>query len=178
MKRNSSIQLILLAILSLAVFGVFPAEGKSLVTEEATSIDVPGTFTLILYGGGHSRDVESLALLDLEGDLYTLEPYAPEFDYRIIKGLSARDAIGRAESFLSSRYAFRRTVLSRILDSSGKTIGFEVRPLYDPLTFGLTDVLDVDYAPRKDGTVRVHIRLWPSVQRQLYGDDASKGDGH
>jgi hypothetical protein len=178
MKRNSCIQLILLAILSLVVFGVFPAEGKSLTAVEVTAVDVPGTFTLILYGGRHFKDVESVAILDLEGDQYTIEPYAPEFDYRIIRGLSANDALERAGTFLGSQYAFRRTVLSRILDNSGKTIGYEVRPFYSPLSFGLTDVLDVDYALRNDGKVRVYIHLKQSVERQLFGGDGSKDGGH
>ena len=169
---------ILMVVLSLLMLYGLSAEGKSLTTVEAGAIDVPGTFTLILYGGGHFRDVESLALLDLEGDLYTFEPYAPDFDFRTIKGLSAKDAIERAESFLSSHYGFRRTVLSRILDSSGKTIGYEVRPLYYPLTFGVSDVLDVDYALRKDGKVRIHIHLKPPVERQLFGGDGSRDDGH
>jgi hypothetical protein len=177
MKTNKYIQLILVAILSLVVFGVFPAEGKSLTTVEATAIDVPGTFTLILYGGRHFRDVEALAILDLEGDQYTIEPYAPEFDYRIIRGLSAKDALERAEAFLGSHYAFRRAALSKILDDSGKTIGYEVRPFYSPLSFGLTDVLDVDYALRTDGKVRAYIHLKPQVERQLFGGSGNQDGG-
>lgn len=170
--------IILTVVLSLIAFSGLPAEGGSLTTQEATTIDVPGTFSLILYGGRHFRDAESLALLDLEGDLYTLEPYAPEFDYRVVKGLSAKDALERAQSFLSSHYAFRRSLLSKILDSDGKTIGYELRPLYDPLSFGVTDVLDVDYVPRKDGKVRVYINLRTSVWQQLFGGDGSRDDGH
>ncbi len=166
-------RMMILMLLSLIMFCGLPAEGKSLTAVEATAIDVPGTFTLILYGGRHFRDVETLALLDLEGDPYTLEPYAPEFDYRVIRGLSAKDALDRAEHFLSSQYAFRRSLLSRILDNSGKTIGYEVRPLYDPLTFGFTDVLDVDYR-LKDGKVKVTVRLIPSVERMLRDGDGLK----
>jgi len=177
MRQVRDISMMIAMILSLIMFCVIPAEGKSLTTVEAGAIDVPGTFTLILYGGSYSRDVENLALLDLEGDPYTLEPYAPEFDYRVIRGLSAKDALDLAEHFLSSQYAFRRSLLSRILDSSGKTIGYELKPFYDPLTVGLTDVLDVSYEPRKDGKVRVYIRLNPSVQRQISGGDGPRDDG-
>ena len=148
---------------------IYHASAGSIRTEAAYSVDDGGTYTLILYGGRYYRDAESLALLDLEDDSYTLEPYAPEFDYRVIKGLTAKDALGKAEHFLSSQYAFRRSLLSRILDSSGKTIGYELRPLYYPLTFGITDVLDVGYALKNDGKVRVYIRLDPAVVRHIYG---------
>lgn len=168
----------MLMIVPLILLWGLPVEGKSLTTEEAGGIDSSGTFTLILYGGRYYRDVESLALLDLEGDEYTLDPYVPEFDYTVTRGLSPRDALDRAERFLSAQYAFRRSILSRILDSSGKTIGYELRPLYDPLTFGITDVMDVDYVPKKDGKVRVYIRLAPSVESQLYGGGGPRDDGH
>ncbi len=170
--------LLVTLILAAGVFYGIPAEGKSLTTAGVGAIDETGTYTLILYGGRHFRDVESLALLDLEGDAYTLEPYAPDFDFRVIKNLPAREALERAESFLRIQYAFRRSLLSKILDSNGKTIGYEVRPLYDPLTFGLSDVLDVDYSPRNDGKVRVYIRLKLSVERQLFSGDGSRDGGH
>jgi hypothetical protein len=174
MKRMIMISFAATVIVSVALFCALPAEGKSLTTAGVGAIDGTGTYTLILYGGRHFRDVESLALLDLEGDAYTLEPFAPDFDFRVIKNLPAREALERAEHFLRIQYAFRQSLLSRILDSSGKTIGYEVRPLYDPLTFGLSDVLDVDYSLRNDGKVRVHIRLKLSVERQLFSGDGSR----
>lgn len=176
--RKNTFSILLLMTLTVTVLGYTSAEGKSLTTVEAGEIDVPGTFTLILYGGRYYRDAESLALLDLEGDPYTLEPYAPEFDYIVVRGLPAQDALARAEHFLNSQYAFRRSLLSRILDSSGKTIGYELKPFYDPLTFGITDVLDVEYVPRQDGKVRVYIRLDPAVQGHIFGGDGSRDDGY
>ncbi len=177
-KRHGYIYVFAALIFSLGLLYEIPAEGKSLTTEEVTSMDTSGTFSLILYGGRFYRDVESLALLDLEGDGYTLDPYVPDFDYRVETGLSAKEALDRAERFLSAQYAFRRTILSKILDGNGKTIGYELRPLYDPLTFGITDVLDVDYVLQKDGKVRVYIRLAPSVESQIYGGGGPRDDGH
>lgn len=174
MKKNRYI-LSILAVLSVIMLYVTPAPAESLRTEGVSAGSVAGTFTLILYGGRHFRDVESLAILDLEGDQYTFEPYAPDFDFRKIKGLSAKDALDNAQVFLSSHYAFRRSVLSRILDGSGKTVGYEVRPFYDPLTFGVTDVLDVEYVPRSDGKVRVYIRLKQAVERQLFSGGVRDG---
>jgi hypothetical protein len=65
---------------------------KPLKTIEANPAEITGTFILILYGGRFSDDVETIAILDLEGDGYTLEPFAPDFDFRIKKGVPATGA--------------------------------------------------------------------------------------
>jgi hypothetical protein len=54
-------------------------------TEEIKENDIKGVFTLILYGARDINDIETVAILDLEGDQYTLEPYAPAFDYKVKK---------------------------------------------------------------------------------------------
>ena len=138
-----------------------------LKTERATPEEMRGTFTVILYGGRHPGDVETIALMDKEGDSYTIEPYAPEFDYRILKGLSAREALERARSFVSQQASFSHAELSSIVDDAGNVLGYEVRPLYLPVTYGISDVLDVTYSV-KDDSVVARIRLMPSVERMLF----------
>jgi len=137
-----------------------------LKTEVVRKEDVKGVFTLILYGGRDMNDIERVAILDLEGDKYTFEPYAPEFDYKIKKSLYERDALETAYEFVSSHNAFYRSQLSRIMDDKDNTIGYELRPLYMPFVYGVSDVLDVYYS-LKDGKVRVYIRIIPSVERAL-----------
>lgn len=56
------------------------------------------------------------------------------------------------------------------MDRKGKTIGYELRPLYLPLDFGVSDVLDVTYWLR-EGKVKVVIKLLHSVEKQLSDDD-------
>ena len=56
------------------------------------------------------------------------------------------------------------------MDRKGKTIGYELRPLYLPLDFGVSDVLDVAYW-LKEGKVKVVIRPLPSVEKQILDDD-------
>ncbi len=149
------------------------ALGKDLRTEEVRSADITGTFDLILFGGRYFRDVETVAFLDIEGDQYTLEPYAPDFDFRVIKGLSAKEALERAQQFVSAQYDFWRSQWSRILDDNGRTVGYEIRPLYDPLAFGNVDVMDINYALKGD-KVRIYIRLKPEVERSLFGGGGSR----
>jgi len=153
------------AIIFLGVNHSF-ALSETLRTEEAKEADVKGVFTLILYGARDINDVEALAILDLEGDQYTFEPYAPAFDYKVEKGLSEKTALNKAYKFISYHNAFLRPQLSRIIDPKGKTIGYEVRPLYMPFVFGRSDVLEVDYSLKGD-KVKATIRIIPSVERAL-----------
>ena len=160
------------ALLVISINDSFALE-KPLKTEDAKVQEVTGIFTLILYGAGHSNDIETIAILDKEGDQYTLEPYAPEFDYRIKRGVPAKEALAEAKIFVSSHSSFRRAQLGKILDNNGNIIGFEVRPLYLPTTYGLSDVLDVDYW-RKDSKVIVKVKIKPSVEMMLRDGDRSK----
>jgi hypothetical protein len=141
--------------------------------------DITGTYTLILYGGNYSDDLETIAILDREGDPYNFEPYAPDFDYRIKKRVPAKKAMKEAEKFVSFHNSFLRSQISRIIDNNGKTIGYEVRPLYQPLTFGISDVLDVYYWVKEGGRVKVLIRLKQSVEKSLlpFGGKTERGGG-
>jgi len=151
---------------------------RSLRTEEAKPEEMKGSFTLILYGGSYLDDLETIALLDFEGDPYVLEPFAPDFDYRMQKRVPAREAFKEAEKFVNFHPSFWRSQLSGIVDKEGKVIGYEVRPLYRPFAFGISDVLDVNYRLKEKGRVKVTIRLIPSLEKnKLPGGDVGSAGG-
>lgn len=151
---------------------------KPLKTEEIKAKDVSGVFTLILYGGRFLDDVETIAFLDYENDPYHFEPYAPDFDFRIKKGVPAKEALEEAEKFISFHHSFWRSQLSRIIDNKGDTIGYEIRPIYQPFVFGVSNILDVNYWLKESGKVKVTIRLMPSVERlRIPGGDDRHGGG-
>ena len=154
----------------LLVFFSFADAARYLKTVEAKDQEVTGTFTLILYGGRHINDLETLVILDKEGDQYEFEPYAPEFDYKVKKGVTAGDALSEAKKFVSFHNAFWRSQLSRILDEKGNIIGYELRPLYRPFVYGRDDLLEVYYRV-KDGKVIAFIRLIPEVFNTLFFGD-------
>jgi hypothetical protein len=171
---------VLIVLLSLVIgFSFILVKGSDaletpLRTEWVNAPDVTGTFTLILYGGNYFNDVHTVAFLDSEGDRYTFEPYAPEFEYRLVRGLSAKEALDKAQHFVSTiGSCFLRSELSKVLDQSGKTIGYELRPLYNSVCYGVVDVLDVSYW-NKNGKVVIRIRLKPSVEKQIFGGDGSR----
>jgi hypothetical protein len=130
----------------------------------------PGeTYTLILYGGRHSNDLETIAFLDREGDGYTFEVYAPDFDYRIERGLSSADALRKAKEFVGWHNAFSYSQTVEIKDKSGVVIGYEIRPMYMPFVFGVSDVMDVYYTFNGNSVI-IKVRLKPQIERMLLYD--------
>jgi hypothetical protein len=188
MKRKFIDTFLIITIFTLSFFISILSDGnktygsfltqKPLKTEEAKADEVKGIFTLILYGHRYSDDVETIAILDLEVDQYTFEVYKPEYDYTIKKNVPAKDALAEAEKFVSFHYLFNRSQLSKILDNDGKIIGYELRPLYLPYYYGVSDILDVYYWPEKDNIIRVTIKLLPSIERtRFHGSGGIRGIG-
>lgn len=173
MKKVLCFAFTTLLLFTLLITGEAIALSKPLETKDAKIAEVTGTYTLILYGGRHGNDVETVAILDKEGDKYTFEPNAPVFDYKAIMGLSAKEALDEAQRFVRFHSSFWYARLSKILDNEGNSIGYEVRPYYYPTTFGTTNVLDVDYFIR-DGKVIVYIKLKPEIERMLFSGGDSK----
>lgn len=145
------------------------AGDRCIRTETVSDVDREGEYVLILYGARHGNDLEAVAILDIERDEYTFAPYAPDFDYEIERGMAASAAIKRAVEFVSWHPLYHRSELKKIT-LSGRVIGYELRPLYDPLPYGLSDVLDVDYR-LKGREVIVKIRLLPQIERMLHNGD-------
>jgi len=175
MKRFIIILLCLVMLGSFVLVNGSDALETPLKTEWVNPSEVTGTFTVIFYGGNYFNDVHTIAFLDSEGDQYTFEPYAPEFEYRVLKGLSAKEALDKAQDFVSTMdNCFSRSQLSKVLDQNGKTIGYELRPFYNTICYGLADVLDVSYW-NKGGKVVIRIRLYPAVEKQIMGGDGSRG---
>ncbi|MEW6586715.1 MAG: hypothetical protein AB1442_14050 [Nitrospirota bacterium] len=150
---------------------------KPLRTQLADPSEIKGTFTLMLYGGRYADDIETVAVMDLEGDSYDFYIFAPDYDYTVKKGLSAQDALERARQSVGFHSAFWRSQLSKIIDNQGNVIGYEVRPLYQPFVYGRSDVLDVNYWLKEGGKVKVTIKLIPSMERRRFpgGLDDSSG---
>lgn len=146
------------------------AAGKRTHTEPMREAGASEVFTLILYGGNYSDDLEAAAFLDMEGDAYNFDIYAPEFNYKVSKGLQFEEGLKKAKEFVSGNSSFHQYRLSSIVDDKSYIIGYEVRPLYLPYTYGTDDVLDIDYT-EKGNSVIVNIRLKPSIENMKFRDD-------
>ena len=140
--------------------------GKRLDIRRAVPGDLQGTYTVILYGCRYPTDLENLAILYPEGGPTTFEMYALKTAYTVEKGLPADEALKRAEQFLACNIYSWKTQLSKIVDREGAISGYELRSLYAPYKFAMTDVLVVNYL-LKDSTVTVYISLDPEIQKNL-----------
>lgn len=170
MERKRYIGALMILMSALSVFATGCASLRpNAWTQAARADEVIGAYTLILYGSRHAGDVETVAFLDKEGDQYTFEPYAPAFDYQVVKGVPAKEALARAQRFVSWHHSFIRSQLSGIVDATGAVIGYEMRPLYQPFTFGAQDVLDISYRI-SDNRVIIWVKLLPTVERRIQGD--------
>lgn len=166
-----------LTALSVAVFLSSCMAGTYLKTKETTPAEMKGTFTVFLYGCRYPDDIDNVAILAQEGTPYTFEIYAPDFEYKTVKGLPADEAFKEAQKFLTCSFHYRQSQLSKITDPEGNILGYELKPLYAPFEFGIADVHIITYS-LKDGTVRVTIRLDPDVERTLNdGGDRDRESG-
>lgn len=155
----------LIAVFALAVLLVKTyVGGKSLITKNAETSEITGTYRLILYGAGHGNDMGTVAILDKEDDLYTVEPYASADRYSTKKNLSSKEALDEAKSFISWHPLFQSYQLRKVIDQRGTAIAYELRPLYRPETFGVDDVIETNYTLKKK-KVTVSVVLLPSVEQ-------------
>jgi hypothetical protein len=169
MIRSLAIRLGLLIVVA-SILLTSCAGGQYLRTKAAGSLDISGSYTLILYGCNYTADVENAAILVPEGAPYTFEVYAPNFDYQVQKRVPAREALREAERFVSCHYAFWRSRISKIIDPEGNIAGYEVRPLYREPEFRYPDILDISY-PVEGRTVKVMISLKSGIRRPAAESD-------
>lgn len=169
MKKVENAQIVCLAALLLStLFFVSCTSAIRLNTQGAQDSEVAGSYRVILYGCNFNNDLETIAFLDKEDDQYTFEPYAPDFKYKVKKGVAAKEALAKAKAFVNCNTSFLRAETYKIIGSSGEILGYEVRPLYDPLTYGAADVLLPSYSLKGDKVV-IKIRLNHSVDMMLEG---------
>lgn len=137
---------------------------------------MPGTYTLILYGARHSEDLETLALLDYEGDGFSFEPFAREYDFTTKMHVGNGDVLEMATEFIHWYPSYTGSRLSKITDEKGSILGYELRPLYRAMsTYGYSDVLQVSYL-LTDKKVSVYISLKRAVERAIEGNGDERGE--
>lgn len=174
MKRIKNAQIVYLAFFSLAVFFLVSCTtGIRLNTQGTGYSEAAGTYRVILFGCNFNNDLETIAFLDKEGDKYAFEPYAPDFKFKIKKGVPAKEALKEAGEFVNCNTSFMHFQTYGIIGPNGETLGYEVRPLYEPFAYGAQDVLLTDYW-LKDDKVVIKTRLNPWVERMLQGDGGGK----
>jgi hypothetical protein len=167
MKKTAHIGL----FFSVVLFLISCAGGLRLRAEAYKEAAEPeGKYSLILYGGRHDGDPDTMAFIDLEGDAYDISPSAPPFDYNVIKGMEFKQALSDAGRFFSYQKAYAGLWTEKILYGD-VVIGYALRPLYSPYLYGESDVLDVHYRLGPEGKAKVYIRLKERIENLIRTQD-------
>ncbi len=88
-----------------------------------------------------------------------------------VKHAKGDNAVKSAVEFLRDHPNYIKYQINKILDKEGNAIGFEVRPLYNPTTYGISDVMQNYYTLEDEGKVRATISLKGQIRR-LFEQDA------
>jgi len=143
------------------------AGGQPLTAVQVQGIgDTAGLYTLTLYREAQYGGLKTIAFLVPEGNGYSLVPYAPAYDYTTISNVGGQEGLRRAIAFISNNPTYTNYEIRRISDPMGKTVGYEVRPLYDATANGRSDVMWLEYG-LNGGTVNVHIHLYQSIMEEF-----------
>ena len=164
--------LTLLATGLLFFSGSCATTGTVLSTSGLQDIDAEvetGSFALILHSSQGQRYMDTVAILDIEGDAYEIEPAAAPYNFTVVEGLTGQQALQTARRFIDFYAGHNTTGQQAITSPAGDVIGYELRPLYHPFVYGVSDVMDITYDHQPQGRVIVSVELLFHVEQQLRG---------
>jgi hypothetical protein len=137
-----------------------------LAPRAADPAELKGNYTLILYGCTSGDDLANVAVLVDEKSGYTFDVYAIDAMYKVKKDIPGAQALSEADAFVHcGMHSVWRTQLRRIPDPAGKTIAYELKPLYRPGEVRTSEALLSSYS-LKNGKVTANFTLDPSLQRR------------
>ena len=114
-----------------SIFMSCSTKGTLLKTRMETDTEISkGTYFVTLYGRRNARDVETVAVLDMENDDFQLiAPHSMNYQ-TIYKNAGAEEAYKLAADFLGSLVIINRIERRTIFGPEGQVIGYELRPLF------------------------------------------------
>jgi len=155
------------------------ASGTMLSTQALQEGHAPsdGTYTLILYGGQNVYDYETIAILDRSDDPYTILPFGAPFHYRVIREVSAADALRQGDSLMNDLNGYQAMERRGISGPDKTLIGYELRPLFAPLFTGRhSDALTTSYLLGADNSITVYVSLKDSVMDSRHREDGDSSN--
>jgi hypothetical protein len=171
MKKLSGRFVLAVSIMLISFISSGCGGGKFLKTQDVQSNEtINGLYTLILYHDGSNEGLKTIAFLQAQGEGYSLVPYAPDYEYAVMRNIGGKEALQKAFAWIRDNPLYKEYEIRKILSPTGKTIGYEVRPLYDPLAHGISNVMTVSYLLGDKGIVQMHIDLLEKVINDYVGD--------
>ena len=162
MKSVATNVLIFISLIALAITSC--AGGKHLRTEPYDAESISGLFDVTFYYNQDYDGLKQIVILDVADDGYEIVLYEPEYFMRTVKHAKGDDAEKSMVEFLQDHPNYINYKIMKIVDKEGNTIGFEIRPLYAPEMYGISDVMDTFYTMADDGTVRALISLKEQIK--------------
>jgi len=107
--------------------------------------EIKGKFHVILYGGNFLNDSETLAFLDRTDDEIDFLPYAPLYEYKIYRYLNLKQALRLIDQHFYTLTNQTSVQIRRILSPEKTLLGYEIRPIYQPLSVMSTEQPLVHY---------------------------------
>jgi hypothetical protein len=173
---KNKIRLILTGIFLITILcGACVATRYTLQTQDGGLTETAGTYTIIRYGASNPEDFATFAIIFPEQGRYSFDIFKPDFEYRVEKGLTAKQAMEAAQTFVNWHPEFSRAQTSRILGPDGNVIGYEVKALYKTTLFGKEDVAYLTYVLKDNNMVTVYLRVDDVVRARNMGG-AGGGD--
>ena len=140
------------------------AEAKGVKTDRVKPYDVEsGTYKVIGFEKGTVNDPMMIAILQREDVPYSLK-FKTAGDSREVTGLTQDEAIRQAEAYVKSNPAVTKTELSKIYDADGTLIGYEMTPVFMPMRYGSSDVVDSHFRVSGDRTL-AYVTVDPMLQQ-------------
>lgn len=121
-------------------------------------------FTLIYFVGLDKDDKVRAVILDLEDDDIDFIPTVPDFEYEILQNVSIREAIYETEIFFSHERVIIDYYFQKIISPVGRTIGYEIRPVYQQGYYGYEDPIITKYKFNRQ-RVNIIIKLRLGLRR-------------
>ncbi len=132
---------------------------KTLQTSPAVMDDIKGNFDVIFYYDPDPDNIKKVAILDIAGDDHTISVYDTHYNIREKNNVPSEEAFNSAVEHVKGHLEYDTYKIKRIHAPDGSTIGFEVRPIYVAIRYGMSDVLDIHYIPGDGGAVTAFIKL-------------------
>lgn len=126
------------------------AAARTAKTDMVSFSDIPsGSYKLVTYEQGTTNDPVMVAILQKEGTPYNLK-FGTRGIVKDLGTLPAEDAIKQAEAFVESSATVRDVEVAEIYGPDGTVLGYEVTPVFMPLRYGSSDVVDTHYDIQTD----------------------------
>ena len=129
--------------------------GQNIVAPET----ITGTYNLIAVGGTFAADAERVVILDVETDDYSFRPVTGPGRVKNFPGLSAAEALKKAEEFFATNCAYNGFLVREMKLPSGNFIGYEITPDYPTALCEDGNEIRVSYGMGEDGEIKVYTWL-------------------